>query len=84
MIQQMAQENAITLQKLDKLKSKIQQIESASLLKKEASAREALLAAVDLFGQMIYCQNMQTERIVLIEKSLENLRAYGNLEGVGA
>ena len=84
MVQQMGQEIAITLQKLDKLKSKIQQIEQASLLKKESAAREALLAAVDLFGQMIYYQSIQTASIVLIEKSLENLRAYGNLEGVGA
>ena len=83
MIQQMAQENAITLQKLDVLKSKIQQIEQASILKKENAAREALLSAVDLFGQMIYCQNLQTASIVLIEKSLENLHKHGNLEGVG-
>ena len=81
-MQQIEQENTIALQKLDNLKVKILDIEKASFLKKENAARAALLAAVDLFGQIIHCQNIQTEKIASIEKSLQNLRKHGNLEGV--
>ena len=83
MIQKIGQENEITLQKLEVFKSKIQQLEQASILKKESAAREALLAALNLFGQLIYCQLLQTKGIISIEESLQNLRTYGNLEGVG-